>query len=75
MEVPKEIYEIPVEMHMEEDRKFYEIPIEMDLQRESCDISIQTDDYGASDIRIVEVPVEVKLVDNDFLILNSKHNE
>ncbi len=47
---------------MEEDRDFYEIPIEIELQRDACDISIQTDDLGASEIRIVEVPVEVNVV-------------
>jgi hypothetical protein len=60
---------------MEEDRDFYEIPVEMDLQRESCDISIQTDDHGASEIRIVEVPIEVQVVESDFLISNSRNYE
>ena len=58
---------------MEEDRDFYEIPVEMDLQRELCDISIQTDDPGVSEIRIVEVPVEVQVVESDLLISNSRN--
>ena len=52
MDVPKEIYEIPIQLEIGSEREFYEIPVEMELQRDVCDFSVQTDDIG-SDIRYV----------------------
>ncbi len=52
------------------EREFYEIPVEMILHKEQCDMSMQTDDLG-SDVRVIEVPVEMNIVEDDEFFLGS----